>query len=95
MTWTRRFQRITLILDGTFTAQADLPGADSVFNMAQGPLVIVDIGGFPAGVLQAKGKSLLKNIAVIRSAMRRNISFCFVRIRLKATSNFLRGNVVV
>ena len=77
MTWTRRFQRITLILDGTFTAQADLPGADSVFNMTQGPLVIVDIGGFPAGVLQAKGKSLLKNIAIIRSAMRRNISFCF------------------
>lgn len=75
--WTRRFQRITLILDGAFTAQADLPGADSVFNTAQGPLVIVDIGGFPAGVWQPRGKSLLKNIAVTRSAMGNNISFSF------------------
>ena len=56
--WTRRFQRITLILDETATAQADLPGADSEFNFAQGPLVLIDIGGFPAGVSQPKGKLL-------------------------------------
>ena len=56
VTWTRRYQRITLMLDGTSTAQADLPGADSEFNAAQEPVVSVDIAGLPAGVSQAKGK---------------------------------------
>ena len=54
--WTRRYKRITLTLDGVSTAQADLPGADAEFNIAQEPVVSVDIGGLPAGVSQAKGK---------------------------------------
>ena len=54
--WTRRYKRITLTLDGASTAQADLPGADAEFNAAQEPVVSVDIGALPAGVLQAKGK---------------------------------------
>ena len=54
--WTRRYKRITLTLDGASTAQADLPGADTEFNIAQEPVVSVDIGGLPAGVSQAKGK---------------------------------------
>ena len=56
LVWTRRFKRITLTLDDTSTAQADLPGADSKFDIAQGPVVYVDIGGLPAGVSQVKGK---------------------------------------
>ena len=56
LVWTRKFKRITLTLDETSTAQADLPGAESEFNVAQGPVVYVDIGGFPAGVSQIKGK---------------------------------------
>ena len=54
--WTRRYKRITLTLDGASTAQADLPGADAEFNIAQEPVVSVDIGGLPVGVSQAKGK---------------------------------------
>lgn len=54
--WTRRYKRITLTLDGASTAQADLPGADAEFNIAQEPVVSVDIGGLPTGVSQAKGK---------------------------------------
>lgn len=56
VTWTRRYKHITLTLDGTSTAQADLPGADTEFNAAQDPVISVDIGGLPAGVAQAKGK---------------------------------------
>lgn len=54
--WTRRYKRITLTLDGAYTAQADLPGVDAEFNIAQEPVVSVDIGGLPTGVSQAKGK---------------------------------------
>ena len=54
--WTRRFKRITLTLDETSLAQADLPGADSEFNSAQGPVVRIDIGGFPSAVSQVKGR---------------------------------------
>ena len=53
--WTRRLKRITLTLDETFTVQADLPGAESVFNTAQGPVIYVDIGGFPTGVTKVTG----------------------------------------
>ena len=57
VTWTRRYNHITLTLDGASTARADLPaGADSVFNASQESVVSVDIGGLPAGVSQAKGK---------------------------------------
>lgn len=44
------------MLDGAYTAQADLPGVDAEFNIAQEPVVYVDIGGLPTGVSQAKGK---------------------------------------
>ena len=53
--WTRRLKRITLTLDGTFTVQSDLAGAESVFNTAQGPVIYVDIGGFPTGVTKVTG----------------------------------------
>ena len=53
--WTRRLKRITLTLDGTFTVQADVAGAESVFNTAQGPVIYVDIGGFPTGVTKVTG----------------------------------------
>ena len=53
--WTRRLKCITLTLDGTFTVQADVAGAESVFNTAQGPLIYVDIGGFPTGVTKVTG----------------------------------------
>ena len=56
VTWTRRYKNVTMTLDGTFTAQTDLPGVDTVFNTAQDPVILVDIGGLPAGVTQAKGK---------------------------------------
>ena len=46
---------MTLTLDGTFTVQADLAGAESVFNTAQGPVIYVDIGGFPTGVTKVTG----------------------------------------
>ena len=57
--WTRRLKRITLTLDGTFTVQADIAGAESVFNTAQGPLIYVDIGGFPTGVTKVTGIMIL------------------------------------
>ena len=53
--WTRRLKRITLTLDGTFTGQSDLAGAESVFNTAQGPVIYVDIGGVPTGVTKVTG----------------------------------------
>ena len=59
LVWNRRFKRITLTLDEKSSAQADLPGADAQFNAAQESVVLVDIGGFPAGVSQAKGRVIL------------------------------------
>ena len=53
--WTRRLKRITLTLDRTFTVQADVAGAESVFNTVQGPVIYVDIGGFPTGVTKVTG----------------------------------------
>lgn len=73
--WTRRFKRITLTLDETFTAQADLPGANSEFSVAQRPVVRVDIGRFPPGVSQAKGKVIQGGVQNISKS--RLKGFCF------------------
>ena len=59
VTWTRRYKRITLDLDGMMTAPGDLPGADGQFDAAQDPVVSVDIGGVPPGVPQPKGAQRL------------------------------------
>ena len=71
LAWTRRFKHITLTLDKTSTAQADLPGGDSEFNTAQEPVVHVDIAGFPAGVSQVKGKVVPAGNVLIKTILAR------------------------